>query len=226
MLLVTPPPLPPTSWLTSCLCATCPSDVGIKPAPRAYIHWYYFDLKVTWRAGDYITGNTSCFVLNFAWPHWPGYSFIIYGNVGSGRTRAQSYLKNRGRERGKKKVWKMLRSMLSVPPLDKRARGWLLCAFMPAHVCVNSVSPRAKTGQHKRRYTQTIRESGSYNLGTGGWKTCVNTWHRSAAFTSAWAFIVALAPIPTDPPLLFSDATLGRLTRICHGPPRALKGQD
>lgn len=156
MLLVTSPP---TSWLTSCLCATCPSDVGIKPAPRAYVHWYYFDLKVTRRAGDYITGNTSCIVLNFAWPHWPGYSFIIYGNVGSGRTRAQSYLENRGHERNKKKK-RSERCCVQCCPFHCLIKG------LEADFCVRSclrmfVRTRLVLEQNrgKRHNTQTIREA-------------------------------------------------------------------
>lgn len=44
------------------------------------VYWYCVDLKDTQRATDYLIGNTSCVVLNFAWSHWPGYSFIIHGN--------------------------------------------------------------------------------------------------------------------------------------------------
>lgn len=47
-------------------------------------HIYSRVLILQWpegqQAADYLTGNTSCIVLNFAWSHWPGYFFIIHGN--------------------------------------------------------------------------------------------------------------------------------------------------
>lgn len=72
------PHLLPHSWPHPYVMALqCQSGSGTKPI-------YSRVLILQWpegqQAADYLTGNTSCIVLNFAWSHWPGYFFIIHGN--------------------------------------------------------------------------------------------------------------------------------------------------
>lgn len=73
----------PTSYLITDLILTwrlCNVSQAWGPNLSLHVYWYCIDLKDMQRAADYLTGNTSCIVLNFAWSHWPGYSFIINGN--------------------------------------------------------------------------------------------------------------------------------------------------
>lgn len=71
----------PTSYLMADLiCERRLRSIRQAQGPNLSLHvyWYYIDLKDVQRAADYLIGNTSCVVLNFAWSHWPGCSFIIH----------------------------------------------------------------------------------------------------------------------------------------------------
>lgn len=71
-----------TSYLMADLIAAqrlCSVGQLWRPNGSAYAYWYCADLKGTEQAADYLTGNTRCVVLNFAWSHWPRGSSIIHG---------------------------------------------------------------------------------------------------------------------------------------------------
>lgn len=73
----------PTSYLITDLplrWRLCSVHQAQEPNLSHHVYWYCIDLKDTQRAAHYLICNTSCIVLNFAWSHWPGYSFIIHGD--------------------------------------------------------------------------------------------------------------------------------------------------
>lgn len=145
----------------------CQSGSGTKPiySRVLILHW-----PEGQQAADYLTGNTSCIVLNFAWSHWPGYFFIIHGN---GRKAAKwihahasmyAYLKDGVGERFKEASgWKDSEvDTFGFTSWNIRAMWPMLLvrSCLCVHACVNSISPRAEKGagviQHRRHKTPTI----------------------------------------------------------------------